>query len=261
MDLVQRQGKTVTITDHKRQWNIMSETDMRARLQFQLYASIAFAHHPDALRVVVRVYYIRYGTVKEVTFLPEEVARIPDTVRAIDAARNLFLTNESSPDVSPSAHCKLCPIAPTCPGIIQEENEFIVPKTMQEAKLLADRISIYNRFLSDAKTALKEFSAAHGDIPTQGGKAYGFVASKDPEWESSNFEALVMLLDDLEAAGVLKEINFQPEAIIKENGKGIAKLAKLLRQYGDASGSSEAFEQLSMLAHPKTKTTFREHKV
>lgn len=259
IDMIQVQGNVVTLTDHKRQWNILSETDIEQKLQMQLYASLAFAHFPKAHKVVFVMYFIRYGTSKEVSFFREDVANIPAVVRAI-AQKNINNLKSQRDKPTPGEMCSFCSISSNCPaGSIAEEDIQIIQNALQ-AKVLAQKLQLTKRWVSDASDRLKAWTMHNGPVSLDNGKNIGFVPAKDPQWETTNKEMLFSVVDEWNRSGLLDKVKFSPDDLLSVDGKGLRKLVVALTQYSKDTGDKNPQAMIQSICHPKQKTTFREHK-
>lgn len=271
IDLMQwdEEEGTITLTDYKRQHNILSNTDARTSFQAMAYALTAFCHYPQADRVVFRFYFTRYGSFTEVQFTPSEVKGMLATIKELEymMVQNtldyMSLQTEETKYVA-GEQCQFCPLASKCPKMkssdIVERGMILNPA---EASAAAAQLVLVNRLKSDLTDILKNWSKDHGAVEIDGikGKQYGYVPQKNPSWECPKDRVgdFLALLEGQSEDEKLQKIIWLKD-LLKIDGRALAKLVSKAEKLARETGDWEFHEKLTKTVIPKNKTTFREHK-
>lgn len=252
----------VTITDYKRQWNILSPADAANSPQAQQYAYIAGQHFPDAVRVVFRFYFSRSGVFRETTYLRSELEfQLKVLIQREIAMMTRIRKHSDTAAPIPGDCCSLCPFATACPALDGDILQNGVVRSQEEARALASSMHLMKRRAADSMVILKDWSKDNGPVDIGGGKAYGYVSSKSDSWElKSDAGAFISSLQNLMNDPEFSKICY-PGDLISVPSKGITKLVKKINKLCEESGDWTIFEEIMMHVRPSSSTSFRNHKV
>ena len=75
LDLIEIDGDTCIITDHKSQFNVLSDGDMAKHEQLRFYCFMVMHFWPQVERFITRIYFTRYGVTKSAVIEKDQVLR------------------------------------------------------------------------------------------------------------------------------------------------------------------------------------------
>jgi len=248
LDLLQKEGKHLLVTDYKRQWNVLSRSDVNSNMQMLLYSLLALYKYPDAETVGVRMYFTRFSYTQEIVRESSEVLKVRPVFDQIIAGLTHNLKKHwDDPIPTPGEQCGICRYLHSCPI---SENVELVPRirSIEEAKKIASELALRKTRVKRSTDRLKDWTAENGPITTEDGQMqYGYVSSASESWEVVDIDALmrVMLQEQINIKDILAPDTRKTNTFIK----GIRKK------------NPELFNKLvGTCVRRKTSTSFRERK-
>ena len=196
LDLLQlsEDGDTITITDYKRQHNILSPTKMAENFQLMLYSYLASRLFPQAGKIVCRLYFTRYGHMVEIERDTRDLKLVKETIdQVILGLRMLHASQpENSPQPIPGEQCDTCRFVLKCPLAQDDPDRVGVLKSFDDASRIATLVVLYESKLKAAKASLRTFTADNGEVTTSDGKiTFGYRAQEKESWEARDIDGLV----------------------------------------------------------------------
>lgn len=261
IDMIQwdEEDRCITITDHKRQWNILSETDLNKHLQMCIYGSLALAKYPHARKIVLRMYFARFGFYKEVTKFPLDFKSFPETARQMISRNCMRIFDQiDDPQVNVGSQCSICQYANMCPGLTKNPliDGRIVRK--EDAVKVANDLYLAKRQVSDMESVLKEWCSENGPLSVND-KSYGFAPQKTPSYECHDMTGFISSLRDMqqseETADHLAELGINYKDYLCVDNKMAKKLITKLKKDGDIAVYTEVLKYFT----EKKSTRFRVH--
>lgn len=264
LDLMQydEEEGVLTLTDYKRQWNILSPTDAANSPQALMYSYAAMQHYPEAIRVVFRFFFTRSGVFRETQYTRSQLEHQLELLQQMEVAIVAKMKRYSE-DAIPIAgeQCGLCPFSMTCPVMLEDVVTNGTVRNQNEAVALASKMHLMKRKVSESTLILKEWSSDNGPISIGNDKAYGFTESKSESYEingkvSAFLERVDSLMDNEDFSRIC-----WPDDLISVKSLALTKLVKKTKAMCEESGDWTVFEALMKHVQPKKNTTFRNHKV
>lgn len=219
LDLLQIEGGTATITDYKRQWNVLSRTDLNNNFQMMLYSYLVACAYPEVNQVAVRMYFTRHGYVQEIVREVPEIMKVKPVIDQLVHGLTANLKKYADdPIPSPGDHCNVCRFVRSCPI---SENIELVPriKTQDEAKKVASELSLRKIRVKSSTDRLKDWTSEFGPVVSDDGKmVYGYTASSSDSWEITNMDELlrIMLREQISVGDILAPDSSKLKGFIKQ---------------------------------------------
>lgn len=251
LDLVQIEDDMLTITDYKRQYNVISATDLTDNFQMQLYAYLAACAHPEVNYIKTRMYFTRYGSFTEIIRSISEVKENHKgfnlIIEAMESKVKRYSKSDEDPEAIPGEHCELCEYTSICPVIDEFDG---VIKDEEDAKKAAALLKLRTVQRESLTDSLKKYTSVHGAIDS-GKEKIGYLENKTRSWEVFDENKLLILMNN-------KDIRLT-ELFSPDSKKAGAFMNSVLYRI-DTEGKNEDKELLSELKkciREKRKTTFK----
>ena len=237
----------VTITDYKRQWNVLSITDLENNFQMKFYAFLVSCMYPNAIEIITRLYFTRYGNFVEVRRTKEDAwSELPGFIAIAQGINSVLRSHAKDATPLPGEHCELCNYTLICPVIDEIDG---VIKDFEEAIRAASLLSLRSKQKSDLDSSIRKFTSKHGPIDT-GSKKVGYIPSKTISWEVFDPEMLVALME---------KHSIDPISMLSPDSRKINKFMKS-EGYKADKGDDEVYMDLVRCVRKKQKTMFRSQK-
>lgn len=180
VDILEINGDHATITDHKTQFNILSDGDMDNHEQLSFYCLLIKSFYPQVEKFTVRIYFARYGVTKQSTRTMEDVVRYADVVES--RIQSIERIEEWVPIPGPTCticeHIHLCPLA----QYDKEDRDDLLIVDSASASRAAKLLRVREVQVQRIKEALRSYSAKHGAIKVSDGWSYGYVPRQSVQW-------------------------------------------------------------------------------
>jgi len=250
MDLVQgEQDGEILITDYKRQFNILSETDIAKKFQTKVYLCI-LARMFNATKVTFRMYFLRWNTWRDVSVSGIEAALWWDEICDVAEARqSLIETWKDNPIAIPGDFCSLCFFANECPALSLDSSETGVIRNSVDASIAAGLLLIGKKRVSEGERLLKAWCSNNGNVQI-GDSYFGYHVSENPSWNVTNHE---------EFDKIVSGQNSKPQAYKNYKSDKLKSIMKKAEKEA-AKGKPELLSSLSEHVNPFYKTTFKAKK-
>lgn len=264
IDLIQwdEEEKILTITDHKRQWNVLSDTDLENHFQFMTYASLALAKYPQAHKVVLRMYFIRHGFYKSVEKFPVELQHIGETIRQQTLAYALKLYyNQHQVNAVPGEQCDTCDLAMSCPALGNGPEINGTIRSREEAEAVAAHLALYKKVVSEHESQLKDWSSVNGTVSSGAKKQYGYVPNKKDSWkcvDAENFLATAKALQGNQPE-LFDKLKLKTHDLLRLDQKNLDKVMSKLKSHGEKTGDWEPYKALQAFTETRVTTRFAHH--
>lgn len=264
IDLIQwdEENKILTITDHKRQWNVLSDTDLENHFQFMTYASLALAKYPQAHKVVLRMYFIRHGFYKSVEKFPVELQHIGETIRQQTLAYALKLYyNQHQVDAVPGEHCDTCDLAMSCPAMGNAPAVNGTIRCAEEAEAVAAHLVLQKKVVSEYESQLKDWSAQNGNVKTGTKKQYGYVPNKKDSWKCVDAEGFLSMAKALQGnqPELFDRLKLKTHDLLRLDQRNLDKVMSKLKTHGEKTGDWGPYKDLQAYTETRVTTRFSLH--
>lgn len=241
LDIVEIEGKHATITDHKTQYNILSDDDMRNNPQLTFYALLTKMFYPQVETFTVRIYFARYGFTKASERTLEDIHRYWNTLQIqIGTIENI---DEWIP--IPGQTCSICEYMHECPLAAYDSSGLEVPAVMNEAEAIkqAKLLRVREEQVKQAKSLLAHYASIHGPIHVSDKWSYGYVPRQSVEWPVEATKETFRRHDH----SIDPHISFDKPSMKKL----VARSKRLDPDFAD---------ELESICHHKSSTTFKGYK-
>lgn len=241
LDVVEIDGTHAIITDHKTQYNILSDEDMKKNTQLTFYSLLTKAFYPQVETFTAKIYFARYGFTKSSERTIDDIRQFWDTLHIqINAIENI---EEWIP--IPGSTCPICEFMHECPLARYDEagNDPPAVMTAAEAVRQAKLLRVREEQVKQAKALLAQYAAANGSIKISDAWEYGYVKRSTVEWPVSDTRQVFVRNDH----SIDAHINFS-----KTSMKKLVSRAKRL--------DPDFADELESVCRNKTETTFKGHK-
>lgn len=180
VDIIEINGNHATITDHKTQFNILSDRDMDSHGQLSFYSLLTKSFYPQVEKFTVRIYFARYGITKQSTRTMEDIVRYADVVES--QIKSIEEIEEWVP--IPGSTCSICEHIHLCPlaQYDQSDKDDLLIVDDASAARAAKLLRVREVQVSRIKSALNAYSAKHGPIKVSDEWSYGHVPRSTMEW-------------------------------------------------------------------------------
>jgi len=234
IDQLKDEGECLIITDLKTDHVIRSQAEIDKDFQLRCYAWMAAQKYPDAKVFICRIDFVRYGVIREVTYLLEDIPAIEKDILA--GIERIEADQEYKP--TPGSYCGWCSWTADCPALTNGGLEVLTGP--EDALALAgERIALDARRKA-IDTLLKPWCTQEGAIEVNGMET-GYFRS-----ESVKYPDLLDLQVVLADSG--RELNH----FVRADTTAIKKAARADQNLAGA---------LADIAVDNSKTTFKARKV
>ena len=241
VDILEIDGDHATITDHKTQYNILSDADMASHEQLSFYCLLTKSFYPQVEKFTVRIYFARYGITKKSTRTMEDVVRYADVVES--RIQSIEGIEEWVPIPGPTCticeHIHLCPLA----QYDQEDKDDLLVVDDASAARTAKLLRVREVQVSRMKEALRSYSAKHGPIKVSDEWSYGYVPRQGTQWPVQ------------QTADVFKRHGYEMLEHVGFSATSMRRLIGRARRL-----DSEFCRDLEAVAKEKTDTSFKGYK-
>lgn len=264
IDLIQwdEEEQALTITDHKRQWNVLSDTDLEKDFQFSLYASIALRKYPNAHKIIRRMYFIRHGFYKSVECFPVELRNVPETVRQQVLALTLNLyRNMQIAEPFTGEQCSICDIAMRCPALSAAPKLNGTLRNREEAEAVAQNLILFKRAVSELEGQLKDWSSENGNVKTGVKKEFGYVPNKGDSWNCENPAGFLSAIRSMQANDpvLFNSLGVDSNELIKLDQKSLDKTMSKFKKHAEKTGNWGPYKALQSFTSTRITTRFSLH--
>lgn len=241
IDILEIVGNHAIITDHKTQYNVLSNREMDSHEQLSFYCLLTKSFYPQVEKFTVRIYFARYGITKQSTRTMEDVVRYSDVVES--KIKSIEGIEEWVPIPGPT--CTICEHIHLCPLAQYDKNDkddlLIIDSA--SASRAAKLLRVREVQVSRIKEALREYSSKHGPIKVSDEWSYGYVPREGLEWPVN------------ETREVFKRHGYDFSDHIGFSASSMKKLIKRARRL-----DQEFSEDLEGIAKEKVDTSFKGYK-
>jgi hypothetical protein len=247
LDLVQVGDNCVTITDYKRQWNVISQSAAEDNFQMLFYSYLASCKYPKASFVTCRLYFTRYKSFVEVTRSTDAVkSSLPGIIAITEGINSVLKKHKDSAKPIPGDQCDLCSFVNQCP--IAEDVDGKV-SSQEEATRLASLLQLREEQKRRLTDSLKSYASKHGEI-TVGDKKVGYVPQKKQAWE---------VFDVKELLRVMYDFNINIDELFSPDAKKVNKFYSSAQTLSDNGNDTYRLLliRLEKCIREKRKTSFR----
>ena len=241
LDLIEIKGGKGFITDHKTQYNILSQEEMDRNGQLTMYCLLAKAAYPQLQSFDVKIYFARYGAYRSSTRTQKDLELFDMELKlAIDKLESI---TEWVPVAG--ASCTFCGYMSQCPLAIYDPRGTDLPQvvTDQQAIELARLLRVREEQIKKQKALLQQYCSQHGDVVISDDYCYGYVSTDTTEWPIAETEQAL----SRHGQNILDHVTVAKRSI-----------DKLLSQSHRLD--PDLYETLSAVGIPKTTTSFRGHR-
>lgn len=206
---------TCLITDFKSDRALRSQADVERDFQLRVYAWMAHVlYHYD--KVIARLWFARFGVVREVEFGLDEIEQAGQEIAAAVAA----IEADHAFTPTPGSHCSWCSWSEDCPAISSEP---LLARSLPEAHRLAGEVLVLEKQIDERKKLLNKWCALNGPLEING-QCFAHHESRSPKvTDIRRFLALVpdaadyLNVDGRKLPGLVKKMNGELEGILSEN--------------------------------------------
>ncbi len=241
IDILEINGNHAIITDHKTQFNVLSDRDMDSHEQLSFYCLLIKSFYPQVEKFTVRIYFARYGVTKQSTRTMEDLVRYLDVVES--RIQSIEGIEEWVPIPGPTCticeHIHLCPLA----QYDQEDRDDLLIVDAASASRAAKLLRVREVQVQRIKDALRSYSAKHGPIKVSDSWSYGHVPKQSQEWPVKQTE------------DVFKRHGYDMTDHIGFSATSMRKLVNRARRL-----DAEFCEDLEKTAREKVNTSFKGYK-
>ena len=180
IDILEINGNHAIITDHKTQYNILSNAEMDSHEQLTFYCLLTKYFYPQVERFTVRIYFARYGITKQTTRTMEEILSHEEVVKAkIEAIEGI---EEWVP--IPGSTCTICEHMHLCPlaNYDQEDKDDLLVLDEAGARRAAKLLRVREVQVKRLRDALRGYCSKNGPIRVSDEWNYGHVARESESW-------------------------------------------------------------------------------
>ncbi len=212
IDRLETSGEKAIITDYKSDWNVRSQADVEKDFQLAVYAWSVARLFPHINEFLVRLDFIRHGTVREVELTMADYERtekrICQMIAAIEADKKFAPT--------PGAHCSWCSWSEDCTAI---SNMTIACGCPEDAHRVASELALLKKQVGDREDALRSYCTVAGPV-TAGGLTWAHWTERTKEWDVREF---VATLGD-PAYDYLSVNSTKVKPLLKKDGERLERL-------------------------------------
>lgn len=241
LDIVEIDGTHATITDHKTQYNILSDEDMAKNSQLTFYALLTKAFYPQVESFTVRIYFARYGFTKSADRTIEDIQRCWENLQVkVSAIESI---DEWVPIPGPT--CSICEHMHECPLAKYDPkgNEVSIVMNASEAVRQAKLLRVREEQVKRIKAALSRYSGIHGPIKASDEWEYGYIKRESVDWPIE------------QTCETFKNHDHSIEAHISFSKPSMRKLIARAKRL-----DPEFADELESICKHKSSTTFRGYK-
>lgn len=184
IDYLQIKGNLARITDYKAGWLLTTP-----KMQLKIYAWAVKKVYPQVTDFEVVIDYVRHEHQEIFHITEDELAGIEEEILIITS--QIEEDKKHRPKIGIA--CTYCSCWRWCPAMKEEDIPFMMPKTMEEAQKIAEKVEKYTKLKDEATKVLKEYCNQFGEVET-GGKNYGFRPSET--WVFKDIPNLIATMDD-----------------------------------------------------------------
>lgn len=238
LDLVQIEGKTGRVTDHKAQWNILSREELDRHFQLTFYLMLLRKLYPFLRHFEASINYARHGfsvvTQRSSEQLDACEQEVMIRVEAIRRWKNF--------DPVVGQHCTICDARFDCPkgrDLSDVPDAVISP---EQAVSAAGRLRVMEIVVKELRKRLRVYCETNGDVDASPTWRVGFVQQKKVEYPPAVEERL-------------RHHGIDPAQFRRVDGVAIKKLLKQLAHH-----DPDVFADIMSVAVVKLATTFKGYK-
>lgn len=180
IDILEIRDDHAIITDHKTQFNILSDDEMDKHDQLSFYCLLTKGFYPQVERFTVRIYFARYGITKQTTRTMEDVVRYADVVES--KIQSIEGIKEWVP--IPGSTCTICEHMHICPlaQYDKEDRDELLILDAAGAARAAKLLRVREVQVKRLKEALRAHCSRHGVIKISDEWQYGYVPKESKGW-------------------------------------------------------------------------------
>jgi CRISPR/Cas system-associated exonuclease Cas4 (RecB family) len=142
------------IVDYKSYFQIF-DVEKEPTFQSRLYPLLLLLSNEALESVTFELVFVRYGTIRKVTYTREDVPKLKQLVIAARKRQIALYQDDAQPEATPGAHCTYCPLLRThrCPlgtmNPYDQEPGKLLQIVMQQKKALAENSLILREMVKD----------------------------------------------------------------------------------------------------------------
>lgn len=191
LDLIEIDGDTCIITDHKSQFHILPDSEMAKHQQLRFYCFMVMHFWPQVTKFITRIYFTRFGVTKSAEISIDQVQRFGESLRiSIDHIENM-----TEWPAIPGDTCTICSYYESCPHLKRLGDETDEPRnihTNEDAVFAAKLLRVREEQVKRIKANLKEYCSHVGSVDISDDFSYGFRSMDVNNWNVRKvFKALM----------------------------------------------------------------------
>ena len=240
VDVIEIDGDTLTITDHKTQWNILNDEDMRKNEQLTMYCYLAHKHYPQLTKFRVQIYFARYGTYRRSERTMEDLEKFEAITR--ERISQVEAIEEFVP--IPGRWCMYCECMNDCPLAKYEPKSTTIPEviTADQVVEMARLLNVREEQIKRLRAALQMYCSEHGSIEYSDKQRYGYVPTESETWNPAELKKVL----DEHGQDITEHVNISVRSVRK-------LINQAQRLHPDLADAVEG------IAKTVKKTTFKRH--
>ena len=167
LDLLKIEGTTATIRDYKSDFQLRPQSEVEGDMQLKVYPWLVSLEYSKITTFRCELDFVRHDVVRTFTFERDQIPKIEKQVMGMIAMVEDAIAKNKFP-ATPGQACNWCGYTAACPKAQDIPADVRPIQTPEDARAMAEELSVLERQVAIRKDLLKAFCNKNGNVEFNG---------------------------------------------------------------------------------------------